>query len=164
MEMILPDKSEMLMRIDEMMQAMNYNFKRLIHNKAEKLEYLNRIFKTHSFEAKIAINEKEIDLLTKRFEQSFKTLVDNRQNKIENLANDLNFSMKKLLHVKENTLSSIQGIYRASDPSLALKEGFAQVVVAGKRSSLKALHVEDVFELHSAKEILSAKVLDKKSF
>ncbi|MDA3908622.1 MAG: exodeoxyribonuclease VII large subunit, partial [Sulfurimonas sp.] len=77
MEMILPDKAEMLMRLDEMMQALNYNIKRTIHNSAEKLEYLNRMFKTHSFEAKIDINEKEVDLLTKRFEQSFKILVDN---------------------------------------------------------------------------------------
>lgn len=163
MEMILPDKVEMLMRIDEMIQAMSYNVKRMIHNKSEKLEYLNRTFKTHSFEAKIDINEKEIDLLSKRFEQNFKILINSGQNKIDNLQNNLNFAMKKLLHVKENSLDSLRGIYEASDPSLSVKEGLAQVVFDGKRSTLKDLHVDDIFELHSKKEILSAKVISNRS-
>ncbi|WP_024954791.1 exodeoxyribonuclease VII large subunit [Sulfurospirillum arcachonense] len=161
MEMVLPDKTEMLMRLDDMSETLNSYIKRVIYNKQEKLDSLNKMFITHSFESKIDINEKEVDLLTKRFEQSFQYLVENRQNSIDNLQHDLNFSMQKLLHVKENMLNSLQGIYAGSDPSLSLKEGVAQIVVEGKRSTLKALHVNDIFELQSQKESVVAKVISK---
>ena len=69
--------------------------------------------------------------------------------------------MKQLLSVKENALLSLQSIYEGSDPKKGLKESYAQIVVNGKRSSLKALHVEDVFELHSEEDIVTAKVLNK---
>jgi len=161
MEMILPDQAEMLMRIDEMMNSMSLHTKRAIFNKQEKLEHLKSSFKIHSFESKIDINEKEINFLVKRFEQTFQILLQKDERKVENLQSDLSFSMKKLLHVKENNLNQLENIYRGSNPSLGLKEGFAQIVVDGKKSSLKALHVEDMFELHSAQDIITAKVLNK---
>lgn len=161
MEMILPDKTEMLMRLDDMMNSMNSMIKRIIYNKNEKLQYYHKMFISHSFESKIDIYEKQIELYKKRFEQSYKFLIESRQSKIENLQHNLNFSMKKLLHVKENSLNSMQGIYKASDPSLTLKEGYAQIVVSGKQRSLSALHVNEVFELHNSSNIISAKVLSK---
>lgn len=162
MEMILPDKAEMLMRLDDIGEAMNSYIKRVIYSKKEKLEYISKMFISHSFESKIDIYEKQIELYKKRLEQSFQILVENRKSKVENLQNDLNFSMQKLLHVKENSLNSMQGIYRASNPSLSLKEGYAQIVVDGKQSNLKALYVNEVFELHNSSNIISAKVLSKK--
>ncbi len=68
--------------------------------------------------------------------------------------------MKKLLHVKESSLSSLKSTYDVNDPKKGLKESFAQIVVDGKRSSLKSLHVDDVFELQSEKEVITAKVID----
>jgi exodeoxyribonuclease VII large subunit len=161
MEMILPDKTEMLLRIDGMMEQMNSYTKRLIHTKNEKLEYLKRLFVSHSFEAKISINEKEIELLKKRYEQLIVNLLESQKTTVLNLKQDMNFAMKQLLSVKENALLSLQSIYEGSDPKKGLKESYAQIVVNGKRSSLKALHVEDVFELHSEEDIVTAKVLNK---
>jgi hypothetical protein len=34
-----------------------------------------------------------------------------------------------------------------------------QIVKDGKKSSLKALHVDDIFELHSASEVKKAKII-----
>ena len=163
MEMILPDKTEMLMRIDEMINSMSSHTKRVILNKQEKLEHLKSSFKIHSFESKIGFYEKELHLLTKRFEQTFTLLMQKDEKTVENLENELHFTMQKLFHQKENQLNKIENLYKGSNPSLGLKEGYAQIVVEGKKSSLKSLHVKDVFELHSADEIATVELKSKNS-
>ena len=163
MEMILPDKTEMLMRIDEMINSMSSHTKRVILNKQEKLEQLKSSFKLHSFESKIGFYEKELHLLTKRFEQTFTLLMQKDEKTVENLENELHFTMQKLFHQKENQLNKIENLYKGSNPSLGLKEGYAQIVVEGKKSSLKSLHVKDVFELHSADEIATVELKSKNS-
>jgi exodeoxyribonuclease VII large subunit len=162
MEMILPDATEMLLRLDEMREAMDLSIKRAIFNKEEKLNHLKSSFKVHSFESKIDINEKEISLLRKRLEQTFLLLVQKNERKIENMQSDISFNMKKLLHVKENSLKQLENIYRGSNPSLGLKDGFAQIVVDGKKSNLKSLHVKDIFELHSTDEVATVELISKK--
>ena len=159
MEMILPDQAEMLMRLDDIGEAMNSYTKRMIYNKQEKLESLNKMFISHSFESKIAIYEKEIELVQKRYEQLFLNLIQTKTNQKESFAQDLNYMVKKLLHVKESSLGSLTTIYEGSDPSRGIKESFAQIVKNGKRSSLKALQVDDIFELHSSDEVKKAKIL-----
>lgn len=161
MEMILPDRAEILMRIDEMMNSMSLHAKRAILNKQEKLEHLKSSFKLHSFESKIDFYEKELRLLSSRFEQTFSLLVLKNEKTVENFQNELTFSMQKLFHLKENQLSKVENLYKGSNPSLGLKEGYAQIVVDGKKSSLKSLHVKDVFELHSTEEIATVELKSK---
>ena len=67
--------------------------------------------------------------------------------------------VEKLLHVKESSRKSLEALYEGSDPSRGIKESFAQIVKDGKRSSLKALHLDDIFELHSANAVKKAKII-----
>ena len=160
--MILPDKTEMLMRLDDMSEAMNSYVKRVIYNKEEKLVYLSKMFESHSFEAKIDINEKEVELLLKRYEQVFLSVIQNVDRKVENSQQDLDFMMKKLLHVKENSLTSLSSIFEGNNPAKGIQESYAQIVVKGKKSSLKTLQIDDVFELQNKDDIILAKVLEKR--
>jgi len=160
-EMILPDQAEVLMRLDEMSRSMSLYIKRVILSKQEKLEHLNNSFKTHSLESKMNINTKEINLLIKRYEQSFGLLLEKSTRKVESSLDELNFYAKKLLLSKENSLNKIENILKGSNPSLGIKEDYAQIVVDGKKSSLKSLHVKDVFELHSVDEVAVVELLRK---
>ena len=159
MEMILPDQTEMLMRLDDMGEAMSSVMKRVIYNKQEQISSLKKMFVSHSFESKISINEKEIELLQKRYEQPFLNLIQNKTNQKESFTQNLEFMVKKLLHVKESSLDSFSTLYDGNNPSRGLKESFVQIVKDGKKSSLKALHVDDIFELHSASEVKKAKII-----
>ncbi len=163
MEMILPDSSEMLMRLDEMGESMNLIIKRIIHNKQEKLEYIYKMLLVHSFESKISIYEKEIELMSKRYEQLLLYLIDIKRDRVSNILNEVNFAMKKLLHVKENSLNSLSLIYERSDPTKGIKESYAQVVINGKKTTLKSLHVNELFELHNSSDIITAKVVSKQN-
>jgi len=158
-EMILPDSTEMLMRLDDMREAMNSYIKRVIYNKQEQVVSLKKIFTSHSFESKIFIYEKEIELLQKRFAQLFSNLIQVKTAQKETVSQDLNFLVKKLISIKSNSLDSLTSIYEGSNPSRGIKESFAQIVKDGKKSSLKALHVDDIFELHSADDVKKAKII-----
>lgn len=158
-EMILPDQAEMLMRLDDIGEAMSSYMKRVIYNKQEKLESLKKMFVSHSYESKISIYEKEIELVQKRYEQLFLNLIQSKTNQKDSFTQNLDFMVKKLLHVKESSYKSLETLYEGSDPSRGIKESFAQIVKDGKRSSLKELHVDDVFELHSANEVKKAKIV-----
>ncbi len=163
MEMILPDQAEMLMRLDDISEAISSYMKRVIYNKQEKLESLKKMFVSHSFESKISIYEKEIELVQKRYEQLFLNLIQTKTNQKDNFTQSLDFMVKKLLHVKESSLDSLTTLYEGNDPSRGLKDSFAQIVQNGKKSSLKSLHVDDIFELHNSLNIITAKVINKQS-
>ena len=158
-EMILPDRTEMLMRLDDMNEAMNSYIKRVIYNKQERLESLKNMFVSHSFESKISIYEKEMELIKKRYEQLFLNLLQNCSNQQDSINQNLDFTLKKLLHVKDSSLNSLMAIYEGNDPSKGIKESFVQIVKEGKKSSLKSLQVGDTFELHSTKEVKKAKII-----
>ena len=158
-EMILPDRTEMLMRLDDMNEAMNSYIKRAIYNKQERLESLKNMFISHSFESKISIYEKEMELIKKRYEQLFLNLLQNCSNQQDSLNQNLDFTLKKLLHIKDSSLNSLMAIYEGNDPSKGIKESFVQIVKEGKKSSLKSLQVGDTFELHSTKEVKKAKII-----
>ncbi|WP_458700841.1 exodeoxyribonuclease VII large subunit [Sulfurospirillum sp. 1307] len=159
MEMILPDKTEMLMRIDEMQERLEKYLQRLIYTKEESLNNLKNMFKTHSYEAKIEINQKEIELVKRRFNQIIESKLQNYESMIEMIKGDLSFNMKKFLHVKENYILQIISNFQAQDPSKGLKDGYAQIVKDGSITPLESLHVEDVFELQNPKKIITAKVV-----
>lgn len=160
MEMILPDKNEMLLRLDEMQERLNTYIKRVIYTKEESLNSLVKMFKSHSYEAKIDIQAKEIELLKRRFAQMIESKLQNSKSLVELLENDISFSIKKFLHLKENLLVELHSNYQAKDPSKGLKDGYAQIVKDKKVVPLQALHVEDVFELQTPKTTLKAKVLE----
>ncbi|MBL0686374.1 MAG: exodeoxyribonuclease VII large subunit [Sulfurospirillum sp.] len=159
MEMILPDQNEMLMRLDDIHETINSVIKRVIYNKHEQISSLKKMFATHSFESKISINEKEIELLQKRYNQLFLNLLNNKLNQKENLNQNLHFSIKNILHVKKSLLDSSVFLYQGNNPSKGLKKSFVQIRKNGKKSSLKSLCLNDKFELHSVDEIKKAKIV-----
>ena len=158
-EMILPDATEMLLRLDEMREAMSSSIRRVIFNKEEQINSLKKVFISHSFESKISINEKEIELLKKRYEQLFLNLIQSKTIQYDNIMQDLDFSIKKILHLKESSLKSILTLFDGNDPTKEIKESFVQIVKDGKKYSLKDLKQDDIVELQSIDDIKKAKIL-----
>jgi len=159
MEMILPDCTEMLMRLDEIRETISSYARRVIFNKQEQLESFKKMFIAHSFESKISINEKELELLQKRYEQIFLNLIHSKNIQKDNISQDLGFIIKKLLHEKESSLNSMTMLLEGKNPSNGIENSFAQIVKNGKKSSLDELKVDDIFELHSKNNVKKAKII-----
>ncbi len=162
MEMVLPDSAEMLMRLDEMQERCSSHMKRILYTKSEALNSINQMFKSHSYEAKIDFQVKEIDFMKRKFSQLFASKLQEYLNRVEFLQSDFLFATKNFLHLKSESLLQLSSNFMASDPSKGLKNGYAQIVKGDEVVSLESLHVEDIFELQTSKSIIKAKVLNKK--
>jgi len=164
MEMILPDKTEVLMRLDEMSDNANKLIRRVLHSKIEKLNSIKERFKTHSIEAKTSIAKREIELLKSRFSQKIDLLLANNTTKCLHVSSEVDFSIKKLLSRKQSDLNTLRDVFEQNNPGKNIRENYAQIVKSGKKSSLKELCIGDKFELQNTSEIIKAEVIEKNTF
>ncbi len=160
MEMVLPDSTEMLMRLDELRESMSSYMKRVIYTKHEQLKAIEKMFISHSFETKLELQLKEITLLKQRFSQLFDLKLQEYLSKIELLKNDILFSTKNFIYTKEKKLLDLSSAIEANNPSKGLKDGYAQIVKNKKVISLESLKIEDIFELQTSKKTVTAKIID----
>ena len=163
MEMILPDMHEVLMRLDEQRELMDSYIQRVFYHKLQKLQHLKERLKAHSFEAKIDIYKKQIELYRSRFAQKLEYLVTSKTSAQEKLLVELHFLGKKFLSKKETQLQNLQMLLSQNNPEKALHVNYAQVLKDGKKTSLKELEIADIFELQSPNTSIKVKVLEKKS-
>ncbi|DAB35008.1 MAG TPA: exodeoxyribonuclease VII large subunit [Sulfurospirillum sp. UBA12182] len=163
MEMILPDMHEVLMRLDEQRELMDSYIQRVFYHKLQKLQHLKERLKAHSFEAKIDIYKKQIELYRSRFAQKLEYLVTSKTSTQEKLLIELHFLGKKFFSKKETQLQNLQMLLSQNNPEKALHVNYAQVLKDGKKTSLKELEIADTFELQSPNTSIKAKVLEKKS-
>jgi exodeoxyribonuclease VII large subunit len=162
-EMILPDKAEILMRLDDISNQMDRLIQRVLYNKVQNLKHLKELFVAHSFESKLSIYQKEIEIFHSRFSQKMDFLITQKSLHVKTLQENLDFNMQKFLSKKESTFKNLQELFLQNDPTKNLHANYAQIVKEGKKSTLKELHVNEEFELQSKEEIVSARVLSKKS-
>jgi len=163
-EMILPDKTEILMRLDEMQDNANRLIQRVLHTKIHNLNTLKERFQMHSIEAKTSLANREIALLKSRFSQKLDLLLTTKNTHYVSIKEQINFHIQKLLTQKSSDLKTLKNIFEQNNPTRNIRENYAQIVKSGKKSSLKELTIEDEFELQSTSEIIRAKVIDKKYF
>ncbi|MDD3342150.1 MAG: exodeoxyribonuclease VII large subunit [Sulfurospirillaceae bacterium] len=163
MEMILPDQSEMLMRIDGLMEQMNSLFSRVLHTKMESLAHLKIQFTKRSMDEKLSLWRSEINMLTSQYDERIGILLREKIQKLLHLQEQISFQAKQNLAQKEQNLASYLIALRSKEPTHELKECYAQVVKEGKKIALEKIDIEDIFELQTPHTILKAKAISKRS-
>lgn len=161
MEMLLPDKTEMLLRLDEMREYLDKSFVRMLGHKNEALLNLKERYKLHSFEAKMDLYKKQIEFLHASLSQKIALILAKYETMAQKTKNDLDFLAKKMLTNKEATLYALQESFLQNEPAKNLHVNYAQLVKDEKKITLKDLNEGDEFELYNAKEALKAKVIQK---
>ncbi|MDD2383187.1 MAG: exodeoxyribonuclease VII large subunit [Sulfurospirillaceae bacterium] len=164
MEMILPDQSEMLMRIDGMMEQMGGLFSRLLRTKMESLTHLKMQFAKRSMDEKLSLWRSEINMLKRQYDERIGILLREKAQKLLQLQEQISFQTKQNIAKKEQILSSFTIALHAKEPTRELKECYAQIVKEGKKIALENICEDEIFELQTPHVILKAKALEKKLF
>ncbi len=136
-ELTLPDRSEILIYIDSLIDRYNTYIKRVIDSKNRELSHQKELLKQNSFERKIELYQEEILSVKNRYVDYF-TL---------------------FLSKKESALKQLQESYSLIDPSKKDRLGYAQISVDGKLVSLDSLKVGDIFSAQDSKVEIESKVL-----
>ena len=159
MEMILPDKNEFLIWIDDKMDEFKRTFLGHLAKKEHSLSNLEKEFQRYSFEHKFHNLNKDIEFLKKSFNLKLTQILDLKRESIKSLEDELDFSFKNHIVKKETSLNSLLNSLKSRNPVLGLNDYFAQTVKDGKKVKLSELKNGDVFELQSKESSLKAEVL-----
>jgi len=163
MELILPEKSELLQTIDFKITQFVSIMQKILSQKGERLNYMQELYKKNSFEFKIAQQSAKVSAL----QTLFNAMILEVLGKYERGVAELNFSLKartaNALNLKENLLKSFQNTYLLKEPSKESKDGFAQIVKNAQKISLENINEGDEFELQTPKTKVIARALEKKN-
>lgn len=139
-EMILPDKNEVLFLIDEYLQS----FKQAQAHK----------FQNYQLQLQNIKNE---------------YLRYNPKNRLERVLNDVNElkiryynTINQKLHYHQKECESLYNQYQLSNPENKIKENSAMIVKNNQQSSLSHIEIDEEFELQDSKLIMQVKCLQKK--
>ena len=163
MEMILPDKNEILMSIDGLMQNLTRTQAQRLHRIGEEVKHLNQAYAQNSIENRLKMKMDELKQVRLMFNQKMSYILQGATREITPLKEVLPKQMKTFLQTKRNSLVQLQSALSQQNPKFKSKKGFAQVSQNGKLIDLDYLRVNDVFEVMSDTVSIEAKVEVKSS-
>ncbi|HIP46014.1 MAG TPA: exodeoxyribonuclease VII large subunit [Campylobacterales bacterium] len=140
MELALPDKTEMLIFLDSIINTYNATMQKIIDHKSKDLQQQIALLKQNSFDAKLTFYKNEIESLRKNY-QNF-------------------FTLK--LKQKKSQLEQLLEAYSLNNPSKKDKIGYAQISKDGNIISLERLRVGDIFSSQTSKVEIIAEVKEIK--
>lgn len=160
MEMILPDRNEILMNIDSLMQALTRTQGQRLQRAFEHLNHLKSAYAQNSIENRLKMKFDEVRQIKSMFNQKMTYLLESTQREINPLAQMIPRQMHSLLQSKAQELRQLHAALAAQDPKQKSKKGFAQISKEGKLIALESLRQGDSFEAMSDKVTVRAEVLE----
>ncbi|CAA6816523.1 MAG: Exodeoxyribonuclease VII large subunit (EC [uncultured Sulfurovum sp.] len=162
MEMILPDQNEILYTLSEMQERYARVMQQLLGTKEEKLKAFSQEFQRHSSSRKIAMMEKEFVNLEEEFKRVMQYQMGQYQNRVSPLEGELKEKLDYALALRRAELKTLEEKFQLSNPKAKQKEGWAEVVRAGKRVDLSLLQKDDKFVITDTKTKVEVLCLNKK--
>ncbi len=184
-EIALPDKNEILMMIDEMINSFNFRCENILHKKEKILSHLIELYEANSIFNKLLEKEREIEFIKNQYILKINSIIEKKESSLINLKKSFEVMspLKKLqqqkeeidfiktnfksitseiLKMKEKRLNSLKELFEISNPQKREKEGFGEIIKNNKRVSLDEIKVDDIFYIENTKITIKAKALDKR--
>jgi exodeoxyribonuclease VII large subunit len=164
MEMILPDKNEILLSIDSLMQQLTRTQKQRLQRAQERLDHLRSSFSQNSIENRLKMKLDEVKQLKSMFNQKISYSLESAKREISPLKQMIPRQMQTILQSKTSQLKQLQNAFMLQDPKLKNKKGFAQISKEGRVIDLDELEIGDAFEVMTDTVGIEAHVDNKKKF
>ncbi len=186
MEMLLPDISEVLMRIDNLFDRYNSTMQTILHKKETHLHHLYQLFEQNSTDTKLGLYEEQIATLRVQFQNYFTLQTERKasmlmqlkeaysrnhpQKRLESLHHEIAHLQREFtnfftlsLRTKEQTLASLERAFENNDPAKRDRTGIAQITKEGKKIALESLQIGDSFDAETSRVKISARVEAKQN-
>ena len=158
MEMILPDKNELLQTLDILAQQLEQQLRQRLFNASETLSHLQSAYEQNSIQQRLKNRLDEVSQLKVRFDQSMSYLLEQKSRLLSPLSENMTRQVNSNLMQDENRLNTLRQALSAQDPKQKSKRGFAQIAKEGKVLELGTLEVGDHFEAMDASRSVHAVV------
>ena len=160
-EMILPDQNEVLYTLSELQNRYTRTIGQILVNKEQTLNALTQEFARQSVSRKISMVEKEFKNLEEEFKRVMEYKLTQFEAKVSPLPQLLQENFEYALKVRTQSLNSLEQKMKLYDPKLKQKDGWAEVVLDGKRVPLKNIEKDDRFILTDTTVKLEVVCLNK---
>ena len=162
-EMILPDQNEVLYTLSEIENRYARTVGQILATKEQSLNAFAQEFSRHSISRKIAMLEKEFENLEEEFQRVMDYKLTQLEAKVISIPQLLRENFEYALQVKTQSLSSLEQKMKLYNPKLKQKEGWAEVVLDGKRVALSEIQEDDRFSLADTTVKLEVVCLNKEN-
>jgi exodeoxyribonuclease VII large subunit len=160
-EMILPDQNEVLYTLSEMENRYVRTMKQIVANKESQLVALTQELQRQSVSRKVMMVEKEFKNLKDEFQRVIDYKITQFESKISPLSGQLKENLEYALQVKMQNLRSLEEKMKLYDPKLKQKEGWAEVLLEGKRVVLSKIKKDEIFTLTDTQTKLEVRCTKK---
>lgn len=157
MEMILPDKGEWFLRIDEMIDSYNRSLEGIFSTKEQYISSLMYSFKQVSYEVRFQRDIHQITELKNHFHQSIENLLYHKTIATDSI--DFAPTMEYFFIKKNREISELKLKLEAKNPKNFISSGYAQVLKDGKIIPLSSLKKDEEIDLIDTEIELKAKIL-----
>ena len=147
MEMILPDKNELLQTLDVMAQQMDQEVQRKLHSASETLKHYQLSYQQNSIEQRLNNKLEEIEQLKIRFKQSVDYKIENKKRQLEPVFQMLERQAQSNTIQKQNILTTLITAFSAQNPKHKSKMGYAQITQDNKLVDINKLQVGEKVEM-----------------
>jgi len=161
MEMILPDCQEILYTLSELEDRYVRTMQQIVTNKELQLKALSQELQRNSIMNRIAMIEKAFERLDEEFRRTMHYKMTQFDALIAPLFEQLQSNLSQSLHLKEQQLERLSKQLELNNPKLKAKEGWAEVVMNGRRKKLADIQEDDRFSLVDSKTKLEVQCLKR---
>lgn len=160
MQMLLPDRNEMVQSIDEMRYGAYGVISQRLVRKREQLVMLQEAFKRHGVEHRLSVQREQLLELRARLSGQIAINIDRAMREIMPIKERLAQQMENSIRQKRSLLSQLMEAYEAQHPKHKNKRGFAQITREGKVIDLDDLSIGDEYEAMNERRSVRSKVVD----
>lgn len=146
MEMILPDRNEILMSMDAIMQQLTRIQSQRLQRAQENINHLKASFSQNSIENRLKMKLSEVQQIKSMFNQKMQHLLESAQREISPLKQMMMRQAQSILQSRATELKQLQSAFLSQDPKLKSKKGYAQISKEGRVIGLEELKKGDLFE------------------
>jgi len=147
MEMILPDANELRIGLDELSDRMRTRWEHLFERKSQTLRGLMEQFGHLAPTRRLMHAREQSEQIRQELDRAIRYRLEHAQTQLTPQAEQLGQAWDFLLKRKQTQLDALAAQLTHLDPTKRTKEGWAEVLVNGKRISLKQLTKGDRFRL-----------------
>ncbi len=162
MEMILPNKEEILLAIDDMMGRLDQRMETILSNKAQTLEHLTKLLAQQSPQRRMELLSQQIQGLIGAFGHTMQMILHKKEEPLPRVLQSFQNAMAKSMAAKEHELALLSERFKTALEAKKLPPASAQVLKGAKPVSLEELEVGELVHLQDMSWDVEVEVVGKK--
>ena len=161
-EMILPDRQEMLYTLDEIWERYRGVIAQKLHGFSRIAQHLSERFEHLSPKQRLQNAAQRCLDLVDEYQRVMRYQQQRKASLLKPMREQYQNAIDLILSKKQQQLGALQSKAQMSNPELSTKKGWAQVIKGGKPVDLEEIEVQDEFVLQNRQIVLYAKASKKK--